>query len=513
MPGSGACTKRSWQGERRMSLEEAHHRLDRALESGRAGDMAACKRFVKEALAKAPQTSELWLRAARAFYEFRQYREALTCVAGALSLDDVSLENHRMHFELQWRLGRFQEALVSAEHWLSRERFRPEGFVQVAKLLHGFGDHEGALQWGERGLAVAPRSTALHEMVVQSLSVLGRQERLTEAVSRWFSSPAVSTEDRLKGIVCLHEAGCHSEASTHLARTASTSPAHAGVLALQARTAFWAMELVEAQEKSTQALSQDPDEPFACLVAGGLAVLKGEGGLASEQLQGALRNQGTEVEARVWLAEAFLLTGDGQAAQEAAQRAVALSNGSLLTAEVVGLLARFQVDALQSANSLDRSVYGAVATKLLPLSPDFDVVWEGQVKAVRALLQFALERFGGNRGSALTVVEPEGGSGSFGVYDVPVDPFFRGQQIRMLLRTRSVEEVVERLDGLVTSFSDHPGGWLVRGHVHRASGNLDRAGEDYAQSLARDAHDCAAKVGLASVLVLSGEKEEGLASL
>ena len=480
-----------------------HSWLERARDAAEEGDIPGTRAALKEAFSRAQRDAEVWTVGGSCLLRAGSAVDALGCADRALEWEESHAPAHHLRFEARWALGNPHGALASARKALELAPAEHGWRAQIVEHLLSAGDPSQA--WGVASQNPAPEDASEALLVVALRAASGAHEG--EVIPLASALLNQSEEHRVSAWEALVEAG-EVDAARAMADAAPDPLIREH---LRARSALFGADLA-ALDGHVAALDAGGASLEAALHAGAAAVLRGEWEVAMGALERVLDDRPGHPEALCWQSEALRGLGQWAEAQAAAERACRASQGRHLAGEINQMLARIAERGQESDAVLDGGTIAPLAHALLPLAPDFTIVWEGRVKVVRALLEHGLERMGGNRTSAPTVI-PEGGEGAWERFIPGAAPAQRARRIQARLWTQSPERVLQDLERCARAEEGAVAVRTIAGNTALWMGRLDLAAEHFegARSAHADAFD--ARVGLAAVALLSGDAEAAASTL
>lgn len=381
--------------------------------------------------------------AGRLLLRIRAFGAALSCVRRVRVIAPEYGIGAFAAFDVCWTLGRFEEGLTALRAGLSLGDAPVERYLQAGDLLAGYGLWEEILSYAEEGLSRFPREVSLHHMGLRA--ALSIQD---VSAARRHMTPLAATGDdgEWQAAQAMLELGLHDSLEEVLAKREGSSSKW---LFLSGKLGLWTGQLNRAEEASAELLERGYREEGNHLQA----LLLIQAGEAAHGLELLTALPGTD-ERAVWKSEALRVLGRHHEAYRSAQEGLEHEGIHSLGGHLNMMLARFELDDLDGQNTLDVEGFRSLIDAVLPLSPDFDVVWSGRVRAVRALFEHALERFGGNRSAYPTTVEPEGEGGGCALFERTT--LFPSEAVTGVMRRLLIERAGELQKELIVLLPSEP---------------------------------------------------------
>jgi tetratricopeptide (TPR) repeat protein len=471
---------------------------------------ASARADVAQALVHGRGNPVIELVAGMVSYATRDYQRAIDQLESAAKLSGNAAHRARQQIIVAaGNLGWEHDVARALDAAIASEPNDPSWHAQAVRFYVRGRHWQRALVHARAALELTPTSARMWMEAAGLHAALDQREQAVDAISRALAliEPPQELEFRREAARVAIDAGAFELALANLERAIELDPETPEHRVELAQLASWMGEDAAAQTHVDAALRLDPECAAAIRMHGVLQARAGAYAEAIATLERALSLDNTDYQAHVWLAEAYLRSGQYERAHAALHHASMNAEGFL----VVAWLLRFLIVAAESPG--DRESVPPWRTEefsasILELCPELaqTCLRTRELRDCVVAVEAALEALRGNRSVHPTHVI----DGHLSRLHARTGCRHESRWALQLLRVASGEECLAKLDEIVVRYPGSSLTYCHRGELRLWLGDLEGGKADLEQAIAAVRGTRWAWIGLSTLGLLSGDYQQTL---
>ena len=350
-----------------------------------------------------------------------------------------------------------------------------------------------------------------HYLHAEILRELERRSEAVEAVNRGLENDQRTPKTLMRAAQYQVQLGGLADALSYAKEALELDPTHAPALLMLADFSLWNGNCAEAADYATTLESIPGQEKNASRIHATCCVLQEEWDTALERLDALIEEDTQDSVALILRGEAKRAKGDYDSAVTDIDMGIIHAHGYTLQANISRLMTiteqqdqmcgRIAKDAFEELLRLSKPI--------LP-NPEEDVLCNGAPQEVRRLITHTFRCFKGNRSPNTTYIRHDDPSETLTRLHIQAHSRFSSRYAQELIRTRSVEDVLEFFDEMIAADPDNPIIYTHSGEVLLWLGRYEESLVEFKKSIAITPKVRWAYIGLCANELMLGNYQKAL---